>query len=83
MRAALSLFHCDSVTSQFRFVVVVMPIRKGSVQGAKETQETSLVYDGCLRDETEIIRDSRCDFFYIVGLEASDVGKQDWRQGVH
>jgi hypothetical protein len=56
-----------------------MPIGKGSIQDAKETQEVSLVYGGSWRDETEIIRDSRCDFFNIVGLEASDVGKQDWR----
>jgi hypothetical protein len=39
MRAALSPLHRDAVASQFRFVVVVMPIREGSMQGEKETQE--------------------------------------------
>ncbi len=56
-----------------------MPIRKGGVQGAKETQEASLVYSGSLRDETEIIRDRHCDLVHIVCFEASDVRKQDWR----
>jgi len=79
MRPSLSPLHFDPVVSQFRFVVVVMPIRKCGIQGAKETQKASLVYGGSLCDETEIIRDSRGDFFHIVGLESSDVGKQDWR----